>query len=134
MTMPLQENHATEHYLFHYDKDSPAAGDIAAIADFQEKCHTNIMTALNKSVDLSIHYTFFDNPFDCGKLYRSMNPEAFAGDTPVSVNGFAWYPDQVYATYNEKIKAIGHHEVVHLVMYQLNGQIVCRLLTEGACI
>jgi hypothetical protein len=107
---------------------------IDTICDYQEKCFENIQTVVNQKIDLKINYHFVDNPYDCGKQFIKLNPDAFSNESEARVNAFGWYPNNIFATFNDEIKCIGHHEDVHLIMYHLYKSIPSAFLCEGIAV
>ena len=95
----------SKHYTFHYTPGSVAERDIREICTCQETCFVKITGALHVSFPMKIHYWLCDSPEDVGRFYGDDEP----------CNGFARYPDTVYAVYNEDIKCIGAHEDAHLI-------------------
>lgn len=110
----------TTHYDFHYRPGSRAERDILEIANTQEHCYRVITSALNIFPDFRIHYFLLDTPEEVGEVYGDNDP----------CNGFASYPDLIFAVYNDSVKCIGMHEDTHLISYA-RGLSPYALLREG---
>lgn len=98
----------TNHYIFHYIKNSVAERDINRIANIQEKAYKKIISFLNlpqKKLPSKIYYYFYPNKKTKKKLM-----------------GDDWYAQailkeiKVHMLYTNKIKPIGPHEDVHLLV------------------
>ncbi len=100
----------TEHYNFFFNEGSLAEKDIIRIAEVQEEAYDQITKTLSVQFPMKINYYLCQSPEEVGKIYGDDEP----------CNGFASYPDTVYAVYNEKIKCIGPHEDMHLIARQIN--------------
>jgi hypothetical protein len=68
-----------------------------------------------------IKYFLCDSPEEVGRVYGDNEP----------ANGFAKFPDEIYAVYNEKVKCIGPHEDTHIISYNTLGNPNQPLLSEG---
>jgi hypothetical protein len=110
MSLPKLCKYSSEHYNFHFVKDSLAANDIETIKNIQEKCFKEISSFLNVSPTFKIDYFLLETPQLVGKIYGDNDP----------CNGYANPPSEIYAVYNEKIKCIGYHEDAHIILYILN--------------
>ncbi len=110
----------TEHYIFFFNEGSLAEKDIIQIAEVQEKAYDQITKTLNVQFPMKINYYLCQSPEEVGKIYGDNEP----------CNGFASYPDKVFAVYNEEIKCIGPHEDMHLISNQINRP-KCAFLREG---
>lgn len=129
-----RKHFSSTNYSFSVIQDSVAEKDIASIIETQEAAFEIITQLLRFRPTMKINYTCFDSALDVAKQMKSMNPEMFPDDKLAPINGFAWYPDQVFCTYNEKIKAHGPHEDAHLLMYQCFGIISRKFLEEGIAV
>lgn len=123
----------TEHYVFHYLKNSTAELDIEEIAALQEGCYSFISTCLHTNAKGQIHYHFFDTPEEVGKQYAITHDNN--DDEPC--NGFALSEtcskdglNHVFAVYNDKVKCVGFHEDAHIVSYSL-GRPSSQFIREG---
>ncbi|MDY0373276.1 MAG: hypothetical protein RBQ86_04080, partial [Candidatus Izemoplasmatales bacterium] len=110
MILPKLIKYSSEHYNFHFVKDSLAEIDINKIACIQEKCYKEISSFLNVFPTFKIDYFLLDTPELVGEIYGDNDP----------CNGFANPPNEIYAVYNEKVKCIGYHEDAHIISYILN--------------
>jgi hypothetical protein len=108
--LPKLIKYSSEHYNFHFVKDSLAEIDINKIACIQEKCYKEISSFLNVFPTFKIDYFLLDTPELVGEIYGDNDP----------CNGFANPPNEIYAVYNEKVKCIGYHEDAHIISYILN--------------
>ena len=113
---------STEHYVFHYRKNSLAEKEIDKIAAMQEGCYAFISGCLHADAKGKIHYRLFDTPQEVGKQYAIIHGE----DDDEPCNGFALPDimskdgmDHVYAVYSETIKCVGFHEDAHIISYSL---------------
>ena len=111
----------SQHYIFHYHKDSLAERDIPKIVSLQEVCYGYICKVLKVKMDRKIHYFLCNSPEEVGEFYGDNEP----------TNGFVRVPDRVYAVYNKKIKAVGFHEDTHLIAYNTIGNPRQAFLREG---
>jgi hypothetical protein len=119
------------HYTFHFQEKSPSERNINEIISIQEGGHQLIEKTLKYKSLLMINYYFYNDPLACGNKYYKLRDESKSENRIKPINAFAWYPVSVHATYNYEIKAIGTHEDIHLIMYELTGQIGSRFLCEG---
>ncbi len=110
----------TEHYRFFFEAGSIAEKNIIQIAEIQEKAYEDITDFLQVTFPTKINYNLYDTPEEVGRQYGDDDP----------CNGFARYPDTVYAVYNDKVKCIGPHEYTHLIAAQINIP-NCSFLKEG---
>lgn len=139
MNISLLENYRdslisfeSTHYILNAPKGSLAEKDFKIIARNQETCYATFLKALGLKSRLRIHYYFFTSPLTCGKQYRLLHPDEYSDDdADEEVNGYTSYPDVVFATYNEKIKCVGYHEDVHLLMAEHYGNLKSCFVKEG---
>ena len=116
----LDKTYESEHYIFHYDAGTKAEQDIWQIAAYQEACFRHICAVLDLTPPFKIEYHLCNSPEQVGHLYGDDNP----------CNGFAAYPNQIYAVYNEDIQCIGFHEDAHIISDILNC-LDCPAVCEG---
>lgn len=122
----------SEHYTFNVPKDSFAEKSILSVIELQEKCYKDFLSSFNVKSKLVIKYYIFSSSLECGKQYRLLYPEEYnASDPDESINGYTFYPDTVFATYNESIKCVGYHEDVHILMDEQFGDITSCFVKEG---
>lgn len=114
------EQFQSEHYLFHYGKDTAAERDIKKIVAEQEACFRHICTVLGVTPSFQLIYYLCDSPEEVGRIYGDNEP----------CNGFNAPPDTIYAVYNERIKCVGFHEDAHLISYVMNRP-DCPAVREG---
>lgn len=110
----------SKNYRFHYLEGSLAEKEIDLIIEEQEQVIKELQEFFNIKVPFKIQYYLLDNAKQVGKYY---------GDNG-EYNGFARYPDKIYAVYNKKVKCIGYHEDTHIVsdlFYDQNSTFI----TEG---
>lgn len=102
----LWEVFETEHYVFHYVKNSIAEHELKYIAKTQEKAYAKIIKTLGlREAQAKIKYYIYQSEAEKEKLM---------GD-----NGFAqaiWHDNSIHIVYTEDIKPIGEHEDVHLLI------------------
>lgn len=110
----------SKHYIFNFNEDSKAEKDIVAIAKYQENCFSHICNALKVKPNFKIEYFLCNTPEEVGKIYGDNEP----------CNGFASFPNRVYAVYNENIQCIGFHEDAHVISYLINNP-DCPAIKEG---
>ncbi len=108
----------SEHYVFHYWKDSAAERDIQKIAEKQEACFRQICDTLKVEPDFRIQYYLMRSVEETARIYGA------------PVGGFASAPDKVFAVYNETRKVIGPHEDTHLLS-RLAGDPDSDAVSEG---
>lgn len=101
---------SSEHYNYYFQPNSLAERDIVSIANGQERCFLDIVSFLEVIPDYKFEYYLLDSPEAVGKLYGDNQP----------CNGFAKYPNEIYAVYNKEVKCIGYHEDAHLVSNLIN--------------
>ncbi len=112
--------YSSAHYDFYYHPGSFAEREVADIAQNQERCFQEISLFLGVVFPGKIRYYLCDTPQEVGDLYGDGEP----------CNGFARYPDQVFAVYNKDVQCIGPHEDAHLLSYQISRP-DCPFLREG---
>ncbi len=113
-------------------KDSFAKKSILSIIELQEKCFEDFLSSFDVKSKLVIEYYLFSSSLECGKQYRLLYPEEYSTSDPdESINGYTFYPDTVFATYNESIKCVGYHEDVHILMDEQFGDITSCFVKEG---
>jgi len=106
------ETYTTEHYVFHYQKDSLPEKEILTISETQEKAFSKICRTLKVVYPERINYYFTDSPGAIGRVIWNE-------DLPC--NGVALCGrNKIYAVYTEDIKCIGSHEDAHLISYLIN--------------
>ena len=128
MNLEKYRKKETENYLFFVLPNSLAETDIDKITDFQEKCFLKVCDILELKSSLKINCIFFNDPESCGRSYN-INAEP---DEKLCINAFCYTPNFIHATYNKKIKAIGHHEIAHLLLFEkLKGRTPNLILNEG---
>ncbi len=111
----------TEHYIFHYHKNSFAEKNIDEIMALQERCYSYICKVLKVKMDRKIQYFLCETQEEVGKMYGDNEP----------ANGATKMPDKIYAVYNEKLKCVGTHEDAHIISYNTLGNPKQALLREG---
>ncbi len=111
----------TQHYIFHYHKNSLAEKNIDEIIALQERCYSYICKVLKVKMDRKIQYFLCESPEEVGKMYGDNEP----------ANGATKMPDKIYAVYNEKLKIVGTHEDAHIISYNTLGNPKQALLREG---
>ena len=123
----------TDHYVFHYLKDSLAERDIPQIAEGQEQCFDRICELFDIAYSKKIGYWFYNSPqllgnaFFDGALCNGVSiTDAHDDDIGkvVSLSGekedsFVVEPYSIHAVYGERIKCIGPHEDTHVIAAQL---------------
>ena len=124
---------STEHYVFHFKKNSLAEKEIDKIAGIQEGCYAFISSCLHADAKDKIHYHLFDTPEEVGKQYAIIHDEE--DDEPC--NGFALPENMskdginhVFAVYSDKVKCIGFHEDAHIISYSICRP-ESRFISEG---
>ena len=129
----MLEKYETEHYVFHFPRNSLAAQDISSIAETQEKGYDKICGLLRISYKHKINYWLYDSPQIIGDLFCDGTPcnglailDDSDGDIGrrVSLTGseedsFVVELNSVHAVYEEQIKCIGEHEDTHIISAQL---------------
>ncbi len=95
----------SNNYKFHYLDGSLAEKEIDLIIEEQESVLEDLEKFFNLKVPFKIQYFLLNN-------YKQIS--YYYGED-VEYNGFAMFPDKVYALYNEEVKCIGHHEDAHIV-------------------
>ena len=95
----------TEHYVFHYVKNSVAERELGYISETQEKAHAKITKTLGlEDMMKKIKYYIYQSETDKKRL---MGDDGFAQAI--------WYDHSIHIVYAEDIKPIGEHEDVHLL-------------------
>ena len=95
----------TEHYIFHYVKNSVAQRELEHIVKTQEKAHAKITKILElKDTSQKIKYYIYQSGVDKKRL---MGDDGFAQAI--------WHDNSIHIVYTEDIKPIGKHEDVHLL-------------------
>ena len=110
----------SKNYSFHYVDGSLAEKEIDLIIEEQEQVIKDLQEFFEIKVPFKIQYYLLNTSKQVGKFY---------GDDG-ECNGFAKYPDKIYAVYNKDVKCIGHHEDAHIVsdlIYEQNSIFI----TEG---
>ena len=108
------QEYKTEHYVFHYHKNTLAEKDIKKIATAQESGFAYICACLNVNFEEQIHYWLCENADEVGHILE----EKFGDNSPC--NGCCISYTEILAVYNEDVKCIGLHEDAHLVSYKVN--------------
>lgn len=110
MSLLELSKYSGKHYDFYFAIDSVAEKDILKISKNQENCYKEICDFLGVTPSFKIQYFLLETPELVGRVYGDNDP----------CNGFASFPDKVYAVYNEEIKCIGYHEDTHIISNLLN--------------
>lgn len=99
----------SEHYIFHYNKNSIAENMIDEIVEEQEYCFNHISRVLNVDFNMKINYYLCNSSEEVGALYGDNDP----------CNAFARKPNNIFAVFNEDDKCIGYHEDSHILSYSI---------------
>lgn len=117
----------SDNYIFYYLPNSLAEKEIEKIIEIQEECFTEVCEILHHKTNMKIDFYLFNDPKSCGISYDiNTNPE----NAPL-INAFCYYPNNVHATYSERIKAIGKHEIAHLLLFEKLNIEPNLMLNEG---
>lgn len=100
----------SEHYTFHYHKNSIAENMIDKIIEQQEYCFNHISRVLDIDFNTKINYYLCNSSEEVGSLYGDNEP----------CNAFARKPNEIFAVFNEKIQCIGYHEDSHILSYSIS--------------
>lgn len=111
----------SEHYCFHFRKESFAQEEIDQIIVKQESCYLEICERFGWKTDFKILYFLHSTPEGVGKSYGDDEP----------CNGFAKAPNIIHAVYNLEIQCIGFHEDVHILSYHMMGRPNQKFIREG---
>ncbi|GAA0788203.1 hypothetical protein [Hathewaya limosa] len=111
----------SKNYVFNYEENSLAHRNIEKIIELQENCFNTINYMLNVTMSKKINYFLCDSPKKVGEVCGDNEP----------CNGFARYPNIVYAVYNEEVKCLGFHEDTHLIAYNTLGNPPQVFIREG---
>lgn len=99
----------SNHYIFHYQKNSFASQMIEEVIETQENCFNYICKALNIDFDIKINYYFYNTPEEVGNAYGDNEP----------CNAFARKPNEIFAVINKNTQCIGYHEDTHIISYSI---------------
>ncbi|MGL6108001.1 hypothetical protein [Romboutsia sp.] len=99
----------SNHYTFHYHKNSTAEYMIDEIIKEQEYCFNHISTVLGIDFNIKINYYLCNSAEEVGILYGDNDP----------CNAFARKPNNIFAVFNEDVKCIGYHEDSHILSYSI---------------
>ncbi len=99
----------SEHYIFHYHKNSIAENIIDEIIEKQECCFNHISRLLRIDFSMKINYYLCNSSEEVGFLYGDNEP----------CNAFARKPNEIFAVFNEDVKCIGYHEDSHIMSYSI---------------
>ena len=99
----------SEHYIFHYHKNSIAENMIDEIVQEQEYCFNHISKVLSTDFNIKINYYLCNSAEEVGALYGDNDP----------CNAFARKPNSIFAVFNEDVKCIGYHEDSHILSYSI---------------
>jgi hypothetical protein len=109
----------TTHFIFYYQKDSTAERGIELIAKVSEESFSKIVKTLKLKKDFpKIKYFLYETNED--KL-RATGDEGNANTNRVKF--------EIHAVYNDEVKAVGPHEIVHLLTNHLG--VPSYVLSEG---
>lgn len=100
----------SEHYLFHYHKNSVAENKIDEIIETQEYCFNHISKVLSVNFNMKINYYLCNSSKEVGLLYGDDEP----------CNAFARKPNEIFAVFNEEVECIGYHEDSHILSYLIS--------------
>ena len=112
----------SQHYVFHFKKNSYASKLIDIVISEQEQCFKDISQLLRTIPVQKIQYWLCDSAEEVGQ--KSNSPEC---------NGITCCEDgmvNIYCVYSENIKCTGYHEDTHAVAYFYND-IKSDALAEG---
>lgn len=99
----------SQHYIFHYHKNSIAENMIDEIVEEQEDCFSHISRVLKIDFNIKINYYLCNSAEEVGALYGDNDP----------CNAFARKPNNIFAVFNEDVKCIGYHEDSHILSYSI---------------
>ena len=95
----------TQHYIFHYTKNSVAEKDLNHIAETQERAYLKIIKILKiENKQQKIKYYIYQSE---DQKKRLMGDDGFAQAI--------WHDNSVHIVYTENIKPLGEHEDTHLL-------------------
>ncbi len=121
------------NHSFLVTKHSIAEQNIQKIIDVHFNAYQEIKKYFSIE-DFKIFYNIFDNPIDCAKAEWEKYPSLFKNNELYPINAWARYPDNINFTFSNDIKAIGYHEIVHLVTYKYFGFKSIQFLNEGIAV
>ncbi len=100
----------TSHFYFFYNKDTLAATEINIIEKKEEEAFESVSNFLAIGFNKKIRFNLFSSPIEI--LRR----------TGFLSNGIA-YPVRrtIYAVYSIKVKALGKHEITHILAYKIGN-------------
>lgn len=110
----------SENYIFNFDDDY-IERNIEKIIEIQENCFKYICKVLKVRYEDKIEYYLCKSPQQVGEIYGDNDP----------CNGFASFPNKIYAVYNEKTQCIGPHEDSHIIAYNTLGNPPNVFIKEG---
>ena len=112
----------SQHYIFHFKKDSYASQFVDAVILEQEQCFENISRLLQTVPRERIHYWLCDSQKEVAlkSKYGECNGVTCCDD------GVA----NIYCVYTENVKCTGYHEDTHAIAYFYND-IHSNALAEG---
>jgi hypothetical protein len=111
----------SEHYEFHYKKDSTAEKEIDKIIKLQEASFDHITKVLGTIPKEKLVYKLLESPEEVGKCYGDNEP----------CNGFTRMPNEIYAVYSSDLKCVGHHEDAHMISYMTLNRPNYNFIREG---
>jgi hypothetical protein len=98
--LTIKPQHETEHYRFFFNDNDFIHNQLDFIGSIQEQAYSRVSLLLGHSLNDKIRFNIFADP-----------------ETVGPINAFCYYPTTIHATFNETIKAVGCHEVAHLMLY-----------------
>ena len=115
MLEKYNETYESEHYIFHFKKNSQASKDILKIVETQENCYKEITQLLKMALSFKINYYLIETREEVGLIYAKLKND----DDSAPCSAFTHHPDTIFCAYNEKIKCIGMHEDTHIISYSI---------------
>lgn len=123
----MQLRHESDHYRFYFDDNDFIRDNLVWLTDIQEKAYEKVSGLLEHTLPSKIRYCLFPDNLSCGRSY-DIHAEP---DSVTPINAFCYPPAGIHATFNETIKAVGCHEVAHLLLQDWLQGLPAIQLNEG---
>ena len=118
---------SSDHFEMYFSNNEFISNDKNKILEFQEQCYSKVVNTLGYDPKICIRLVLFNSSIECGISYDiNTKPE-----DAKPKNAFCYLPNTIHATYNAEVKAIGCHEVAHLLLENMLRGFPAIQLDEG---
>ena len=123
----MKKQFESEHFDIFYNENIFINSEIDLIANYNEESYNKTAKKLEYDPHIRINLKLFETALACGISYDINTPPEKANP----INAFCYSQNNIHATYNNEIKAIGCHEIAHLFIENMLNNFPVIQLNEG---